>query len=118
MSTSSDSIRALSAEIARFVGERDWDQFHDPKNLVMLLSSEVGELTSEFRWVASSDADTHAIGPQREAIENEIADVAIALLMLAARAKIDLAAAVRAKLEKNAKKYPIQASRGRAEPPT
>jgi NTP pyrophosphatase (non-canonical NTP hydrolase) len=117
MTTPSDSIHDLSEEIRRFVTEREWDQFHDPKNLVMLLSSEVGELTAELRWIASDGADAYAQGDARERIQDETADVAIALLMLAARTKINLAAAVREKLAKNAEKYPVDLSRGRAERP-
>ena len=117
MNASSDSVRILTEEIERFVADRDWAQFHDPKNLVMLLSSEIGELTAEFRWVANTDADAHSRGQARERIEDEIADVAIALLMLAARTETDLASAVRAKLLKNARRYPIDAARGRAERP-
>jgi dCTP diphosphatase len=117
MIPSSDSIQVLSEEIARFVIDRDWNQFHDPKNLVMLLSSEVGELTAEFRWTPNADADAYSQGNARVRIEDEMADVTIALLMLAARIKIDLASAVRAKLDKNAVKYPIELSRGRAERP-
>lgn len=112
-----NSITGLTAEIERFVRERDWDQFHDPKNLVMLLTSEVGELAAEFRWVSNVDADAHATGRARGRIEEEIADVAIALLMLSRRMSTDLPSAIRAKLEKNARKYPADQSRGLAEAP-
>src|SRR5689334_2479994 len=116
--TTSDSISALTEEIAAFARERDWDQFHDPKNLVMLLTSELGELAGEFRWVSSADADAHAAGVARTRIEEEIADVAIGLLMLARRTQTDLAAAIRSKLKRNASLYPIELARGRAERPT
>lgn len=117
MSRNSDSIAALSAEISRFVQEREWEEFHDPKNLVMLLSSEVGELSAEFRWVASVDSDAHATGEARERVADELADSAIALIMLATRTRIDLAFAIRSKLAKNALKYPVELSRGRADRP-
>src|SRR5690349_4701751 len=117
MTPESDSIAALSNEIAGFVHERAWEQFHDPKNLVMLLASEVGELAAEFRWVETTRADAHADGSARQAIADEMADVAIALLMLASRTRINLASAVRKKLEKNAAKYPVNLAYGRCEPP-
>lgn len=117
MSTERTDLEALSDAIDRFVQERDWDQFHDPKNLVMLLTSEVGELAAEFRWVSSSDADAHARGSHRAQIEDEIADVMIGLIMLARRMDVDLVSAVRAKLAKNAARYPVAKARGQAERP-
>lgn len=118
MSNDADSIASLTAEIERFVNDRDWDQFHDPKNLVMLLGSEVGELTAEFRWVSNADADLHASGAARGRVEDEMADVAIALLMLSRRMNTDLPSVIRAKLAKNARKYPVDRSRGSAEAPS
>jgi NTP pyrophosphatase (non-canonical NTP hydrolase) len=117
MNAHSDSIAQLSDEVAHFVRQRDWDQFHDPKNLVMLVASEVGELLAEFRWVSNSDSDAHATGVRRERVQDEIADVAIGLLMLAARTGTDLPSAIRAKLDKNAQHYPAALSRGRADRP-
>lgn len=117
MTSSSDSIRILSEEIAQFVKDRDWDQFHDPKNLVMLLSSEIGELTAELRWITNENSDAYVQGVGRERIQDEIADVAIALFMLAARTRMNLALVVREKLKKNGIKYPVELSRGRAERP-
>jgi NTP pyrophosphatase (non-canonical NTP hydrolase) len=100
--------------IRAFVRERDWEQFHDPKNLSMALASEAGELCSELRWVPSSEADAWCAAPeQRARIADELADVAIVLLMLVDRVGLDLGAAVRAKLERNAAKYPADDVRGR-----
>ncbi|MFA6034094.1 MAG: nucleotide pyrophosphohydrolase [Myxococcota bacterium] len=102
-----------------FVAERDWAQFHDPKNLVMALASEVGELTALFRWVAGTEADGFAAVPaNREKVGHEMADVAICLLLLADRLDVDLLDAVARKIELNAKKYPPESSRGRAERPS
>ena len=69
-------VESLIAELRQFVAERDWAQFHDPKNLAMLLASEVGELVAEYRWVASDAADAHARdGEARARIADEIGDV-------------------------------------------
>jgi dCTP diphosphatase len=112
-------VAALVKELREFVAERDWGQFHDPKNLVMLLASEVGELVAEYRWVAGDAADAHSRpgGAGRERIIDEVGDVGIALLLLCDRAGIDLGQAVAAKLAKNRGRYPVETARGRAERP-
>ena len=113
-----EDLQTLVSELRRFVAEREWAQFHDPKNLTMLLASEVGELVAEYRWVAGSEADAHSrSGEPRARIADEIGDVGIALLLLCDRIGLDLTGAVRAKLERNRARYPVEASRGRAERP-
>jgi dCTP diphosphatase len=111
-------IEAFVTELQQFVAEREWAQFHDPKNLAMLLASEVGELVAEYRWVAGTAADEHsqAAGP-RARIADEIGDVGIALLLLCERTGIDLLQAMSEKLERNRARYPVDASRGKAERP-
>jgi dCTP diphosphatase len=111
-------LDAFVGELRRFVAERDWSQFHDPKNLAMLLASEVGELVAEYRWVAgpAADALSRAAEP-RARIADEIGDVGIALLLLCERTGIDLLAAMSEKLAKNRARYPIEASRGKADRP-
>ena len=110
--------QTLLTDLRQFVAERDWSQFHDPKNLAMLLASEVGELVAEYRWVAGDAADAHArAGAARERIADEIGDVGIALLLLCDRTGIDLGEAVAAKLAKNRARYPVETARGRAERP-
>jgi NTP pyrophosphatase (non-canonical NTP hydrolase) len=112
-------LEAFVEELRRFVAERDWAQFHDPKNLAMLLSSEVGELVAEYRWVAGADADEHGrAGAPRARIADEIGDVGIALLLLCDRTGIDLLGAMSEKLAKNRARYPVETSRGRAERPS
>jgi NTP pyrophosphatase (non-canonical NTP hydrolase) len=111
-------VDALLAELRRFVAERDWAQFHDPKNLAMLLASEVGELVAEYRWVDGGAADAHSRDPDARArIADEIGDVGIALLLLCDRTGIDLGDAVVAKLAKNRTRYPAETSRGKADRP-
>lgn len=113
-----DEIEAFVGELRRFVAERDWAQFHDPKNLAMLLSSEVGELVSEYRWVAGGEADAHSRdAAPRARIADEIGDVGIALLLLCDRTGIDLRQAMSDKLAKNRARYPAETSRGKAERP-
>lgn len=105
----------LIAELRAFVAERDWAQFHDPKNLAMLLASEAGELVAEYRWVASPDADALSREPEaRGRIAAEIGDVGIALLLLCDRIGLDPIAAMRDKLARNRQKYPADRVRGRA----
>jgi dCTP diphosphatase len=114
-----NDVETLVAELRRFVAERDWAQFHDPKNLAMLLASEVGELVAEYRWVAGPAADAHSRAEApRARIADEIGDVGIALLLLCDRTGIDLFQAVAAKLTKNRARYPVEKSRGKAERPT
>lgn len=98
--------------------ERDWEQFHDPKNLAMLLASEAGELLGVLRWVDNRSADDFAAREaNREKLASEIADVAIALILLAERMNLDLASAIRNKIETNRRNYPVELTRGTSERP-
>jgi NTP pyrophosphatase (non-canonical NTP hydrolase) len=113
-----NEIEAFVGELRRFVAERDWAQFHDPKNLAMLLASEVGELVAEYRWVAGAEADARSReAASRARIADEIGDVGIALLLLCDRTGIDLLRAMSDKLAKNRARYPVEAARGKAERP-
>ena len=113
-----NDLETVVAELRRFVAEREWAQFHDPKNLAMLLASEVGELVAEYRWVTGTAADAHSRAEaSRARIADEIGDVGIALLLLCERTGIDLREAVAAKLAKNRARYPVEKSRGKAERP-
>jgi NTP pyrophosphatase (non-canonical NTP hydrolase) len=113
------TIRELTRIVQEFADAREWNQFHDPKNLVMALSSEVGELASILRWVRSEDSDAFAAsGKQHDQLRVEIGDVGICLLLLCARANVDLGAAVVDKVKANAAKYPVATSFGRADPPS
>jgi NTP pyrophosphatase (non-canonical NTP hydrolase) len=115
---SADRFDTLLAELRRFVHEREWEQFHDPKNLAMAVASEAGELLGEFRWVNNKDSDSHSTDPDaRRRIAAEIGDVGISLLLLSDRIGLDLLDAMAAKLIVNGHKYPIELSRGRSELP-
>jgi len=111
-------LEALLTDLRRFVAERDWAQFHDPKNLAMLLASEAGELVAEYHWVRGDDADAHSRAPEpRARISDELADVGIALLLLCDRIGLDLPQAIAEKQAKNAIRYPVDAARGRPDRP-
>lgn len=108
----------LVDELRAFVAERAWAQFHDPKNLAMLLGSEAGELLAEYRWIASDKADAFSHEPEaRQRITDEIGDVGIALVLLCDRIGVDLQTAMRDKLAKNRERYPVEHAKGRATRP-
>ena len=98
-------------KIRKFRDDRDWKQFHDPKNLAVSISIEAAELLELFQWMSGAEATRYA-AENRDRVSEEIADVAIYLIELADITGIDLAQAIEAKLEKNARKYPIDKSRG------
>lgn len=108
-----DVLRALRA----FVAEREWAPFHDPKNLAMAVGSEAGELLAELRWVANEEADAHCRGAGRQRIADELGDVLITTLLLCDRVGLDPIDVVRAKMLKNAAKYPAERAKGKAEAP-
>ncbi|MGA6209302.1 nucleotide pyrophosphohydrolase [Nocardia testacea] len=109
------AILRLQALIAQFSAEREWERFHTPKNLVMALTGEVGELSELFQWLTTEESATVVQDPARRMrVEEEIADVFIYLLRLADVLDVDLAAAVEAKLRANEERYPVEVSRGRA----
>jgi len=112
MTISADSLHNLGRLQGQFAAQRDWDQFHNPKNLVMALAAETGELIEHFQWLTPNEAARlpHGI---REEVALECADVLLYLLRLCDRLDIDLAAAARRKLALNAKKYPVAKARGR-----
>lgn len=107
----SDSLRALSKLVADFVSERDWEQFHSPKNLAASIAVEAAELQEIFLW-RELDAP---IDDKRSEIEREVADIAICLVNFCNRTQIDLGAALRRKLLEAAKKYPVDRVRGRSD---
>ena len=109
--TAGDSLVEVLERIRSFRDERDWLQFHDPKNLATSIAIEAAELLEEFQWQTNEQSRRHA-AQNLEAISDEIADVAIYLIELTDVLGIDLRDAILAKLEKNAAKYPVEKSRG------
>ena len=99
------NIREIQNQLAAFAAERDWDQFHTPKNLCMALSAEAGELTEHFQWVTAQESAS--LPPKnKEAAAYELADVFIYALRLADKLGIDLEDTVKRKMKLNAEKYP------------
>ena len=110
-----DTLDELRARLRQFADERDWNQFHSPKNLVMALSGEVGELTEHFQWLDTSQSEADQLPEEmRVEVEEEVADVFLYLIRLADRLQIDLPSVAHAKMAKNAEKYPVAVSRGNA----
>lgn len=108
---STTSLHDLAQHLRQFAAERDWEQFHTPKNLAMALVAEAGELAAEFQWLTA--AQSAAPNPQQLArIHAESADVLIYLVRLADRLGFDLLAAAAAKIEENARRYPVEKVRG------
>jgi dCTP diphosphatase len=108
-------VARLQKAIALFARERDWEQFHSPKNLAMALTGEVGELVELFQWLSEGASRRVAQDPATaRRVRDEIADVLVYLVRLAAVLDVDLDEAVRTKLAANAVKYPAGLARGNA----
>lgn len=106
--TDFDQIRK---RVRQFVVERDWDQFHSPKNLSMALIVEAAELVEHFQWL--TEEQSGSLSPEKLAeVELELADIQIYLISLAEKLKLDLVAAAGKKLALNAQKYPVDKARG------
>lgn len=102
----------LEAVLAEFARARDWDRFHNPRNLILALSGEVGELAEIFQWKTDAEAEAIMQGDEAEHVRQEVSDVFLYLMRIAMVLGIDLDAAVRAKIEMNAKKYPPKPGTG------
>ncbi len=110
------TLAKQKTRILAFAKERDWEQFHAPKNLSMALSAEAGELMEHFLWVDAAASKARAEEPaRRKDIEDELADIVIYALEFANMTGIDVAAAIEAKMAANAKKYPVEKAKGRAD---
>lgn len=110
---SDTNVELLKRQLADFVRERDWSQFHSPKNLSMALSVEAAELLEIFQWQTeqqSSDLDVET----QSRVAEELADILLYSLLISDRLGIDLIAAAQTKLQSNARKYPADRVRGSA----
>lgn len=106
-----DSLDALRHQLAAFAAERDWQQFHSPKNLASALIVEAGELLEHFQWMTEEQSRT--LEPeQKQAVAAEIADVLLYLVQLSDALGIDPIAAAQDKILVNARKYPVATARG------
>lgn len=105
------TLADLQAEAVAFRDERNWGPFHTPKDLMLGLVSEVGELSDELLWKSSAELETLRDVTAQIPLRDELADVLIYLLYLAEHFGVDLAQAVREKIVKNAIKYPVETAR-------
>jgi NTP pyrophosphatase (non-canonical NTP hydrolase) len=114
MPDNTTTVAALRDAVSRFVAEREWEQFHSPKNLAMGLAVEAAELMEHFLWI-DNEASRAVSGDAAKLgeVADEMADVACYLLAQANTLGIDLSEAIQAKLVKNAAKYPVEKCRGR-----
>jgi NTP pyrophosphatase (non-canonical NTP hydrolase) len=111
MAQNQDSLEALKNRLREFVRERDWEQFHSPKNLAMAMIVEAAELVEHFQWL--TEEQSHHLNPEKLLeVEHEIADTFVYLLRLSDVLGIDLITAANAKIDLNAKKYPAEKVRG------
>ncbi len=108
------SVEGIIKQIRDFNQERAWEQYHSPKNLVMALAAEVGELIEHFQWL--TEQQSRDLPPdKRAAVEEEIGDVTLCLLNLADKLDIDIVGAAGRKIEQNKAKYPVHKAKGRAD---
>ncbi|WP_206203023.1 nucleotide pyrophosphohydrolase [Thioalkalivibrio sp. XN8] len=104
-------LDAFAAELEKFAEERDWQQFHTPKNLAMALTAEAGELLEIFQWLTPEQSQS-LDQRKRDELADELGDILIYLVRLAGVTGVDLLDAARAKLEKNKQKYPAPKVKG------
>jgi dCTP diphosphatase len=107
-----DSLAELKQKLQDFVDERDWAQFHSPKNLAMAMIVEAAELVEHFQW--DTEPESHVLTAEKRAqVGHELADTFVYLLRISQVLGIDLIQAANDKIELNAKKYPVEKARGR-----
>jgi dCTP diphosphatase len=109
----SDRLEKLRDELRRFAADRDWDQFHTPKNLAIALSVEAAELLEHFQWLTPEESQ-HLTTERVEGIRLEMADILLYLVRLADRLGVDLAASAFDKIAINSEKYPVTLAKGSA----
>jgi NTP pyrophosphatase (non-canonical NTP hydrolase) len=108
-----EELEALRQRLAAFAGERDWDQFHSPKNLAMALIAECAELVEHFQWLTEEQSTT-LTAEKRAAVRLELADILIYLVRISDKLEIDLMDAAWDKIAINRKRYPADKVRGDA----
>jgi len=113
MTKPTDNLESLRMRVSEFAAARNWNQFHNPKNLAMALAGEAGEVLEHFQWLTFEQA-ANLPADTRAEVALECGDVLLFLLNLCDKLNIDLAAAAKKKLALNAKKYPVAKSRGKA----
>jgi len=106
-----DSLDALRARVNAFVTERDWVQFHSPKNLAMAMIVEAGEVVEHFQWM-TEDESRNLDAETKEQVGQELSDTLVYLLRIAEVCGVDLIEAANKKIDLNAKKYPVEKCKG------
>ncbi len=109
---SDTTIEDLKAHIKKFNADRDWDQFHNAKDLAIAISTEAAEVLEHFIYKSNDEVEAIFKGNKKVEIEDEVADVFWAVLMLCEKYDIDLSDSLRKKMGKTAKKYPIEKAKG------
>lgn len=107
-----DEIKKITEKIKKFRDERDWMQFHDPKNMAVSIILEASELLEHFQWKTTEEVEKYARKNHAD-IKDEIADIALYLFELADNLGIDLINAMEEKLKKNEMKYPVEKAKGK-----
>lgn len=107
------NIKAIEETIKNFSKERDWDQFHSPKNLSMALSVEASELLEIFQWL-SEEESSNLKDTKKQHAKEEVADIAIYLIRMCMKLDINLEEAIFEKMQKNIEKYPVEKVKGSA----
>ncbi|HEY9050723.1 MAG TPA: nucleotide pyrophosphohydrolase [Gammaproteobacteria bacterium] len=109
------NIKNIQQQLHQFARERDWDQFHNPKNLAAALSVEASEILELFQWLTPEQSLAIKDKPkEKQHAADEIADTFIYLLRLADKLEIDIEAAIESKMKRNAEKYPVELAKGNA----
>ena len=104
-------LESLRDQLRAFAAERDWDQFHSPKNLAAAITVEASELLEHFQWL--TEAESQQLSPEAlAAVRAEVADVLLYLIRISDKLGIDLIAAAKAKIVVNSEKYPVDKARG------
>ena len=113
----SENWEEVQAQIARFIQERDWEQFHSPKNVSMSIAIADAEWLAHFQWANSAEESRQVLKDpvKKQEIEDELADIAIYLLDFCHLQQIDLAQAIKNKMKKNEAKYPVARAKGKSD---
>lgn len=115
MNDAETTLNEIKAKVLAFARERDWEQFHSPKNLSMAISAEAAELMEHFLWQSSEQSlEDMSTSDLREPVEEELADIMIFAIEFANVAGIDLSEVIERKMRRNAEKYPVEKARGRS----
>lgn len=106
-------LETIREKVKQFNLERDWDKYHNPRDILVALVSEVGELAECYRWLNEEELSrVHTDPDKKKKIEEEIADIIMYLLVLSYKTDIDILKAIEEKLEKNSKRYPVDKIKG------